>query len=145
MAGPQLAFPSPSLSQPNQIGFRNMLVVTSTQNWVVPAGVTAVKATVVGGGAGSAAINGNGAGAGGTAIKMITGLVSGQVILLTVAATASQNTVGNTSSFGSYCSATGGAIDRVGGIGVGGDINIRGGSGGAGVGGVAVGSRIFVV
>lgn len=79
-------------------GFRNMSVYTITSFWVVPAGVTACKVTVVGGGGGSSQINGAG---------------------------------GGTSSFGSFCSATGGvrgfnATGGTGGIGVGGTLNIRG-------------------
>lgn len=79
-------------------GFTNMSVFTSTAFWVVPAGVTKCKVTVVGGGGGSSQINGAG---------------------------------GGTSSFGAYCSATGGvrgfdSTGGTGGIGVGGTINIRG-------------------
>lgn len=150
MAGPQLAFPSPSLSQPNQIGFINMLVVTSTQNWVVPAGVTAAKVTVVGaGGAGggcnnsTGAMRGGGGRSGGVAIKYITGLTPGSTVACTIGAggTGVVNGSGNsggTTSFGAYCSATGGGGGSAninvntytasvsGGSGASGDINITG-------------------
>jgi hypothetical protein len=77
-------------------------VFTSSGTWTKPSGVTEVRVTVVGGGAG-------GGGSGGTAA-----------------------TNGGTSSFGAFCSATGGTAvtSPVGGVGSGGDINIKGGSGG---------------
>jgi len=114
---------------------------TSTGTFTIPAGVTKVKVTVVGGGGG---------GAGGTAIETITGLTPAGTVTVTVGAGgagiyAGTGTSGGTSSFGAYCSATGGAggvtlsgsggVGGAGGVGSGGNVNLTGGSGGGGGGG----------
>ncbi len=131
-------------------------VFTSSGTFTVPAGVTACKVTVVGGGGGGGKAFGTvsasaGGAGGGTAIKWITGLTSGSTVSVTIGAggagsrgtTAVTATAGGTSSFGSYCSATGGAgaanstsndnavVDtlNIGGVGTGGDLNINGGTG----------------
>lgn len=128
-------------------GFTNMAVYTTTSFWTVPAGVTKCKVTVVGGGgySGNPGANnlvdpvqkygGGGGGGGGASIKIISGLIAGNTISITVGA------AGGTSSFGAYCSATGGATGGSavnnggpgpggsGGIGVGGNLNIGGGGG----------------
>lgn len=128
-------------------GFTRMSVYTTTSFWIVPAGVTTCKVTVVGGGGGGGA-NGNyagsGGGGGGTAIKIITGLTPGTSITVTVGAgglngyTAggTSGLAGGASSFGSYCSATGGGGGQNnsggaggGGNGVSGNINFPGGGG----------------
>lgn len=98
-------------------------VLTSSGTFTVPAGVTAVKVTVIGGGGGSGGALWNsywgssqssGAGGGGTAIKYITGLTPGSTVSVTVGAggsaggASSNGGSGGTSSFGAYCSATGG-------------------------------------
>lgn len=122
-------------------------VFTSSGTFTVPAGVTVVKVTVVGGGgAGGApitsginAVASGGGGGGGAAIKYITGLIPGSTINVTVGAGGSGGN-GGTSSFGAYCSATGGSIGTqgsstatytsvAGGVGSGGDVNIMGGRG----------------
>jgi len=116
---------------------------TSTGTFTVPAGITAVKATVVGaGGAGGQVSTGGygagGGGGGGVAIRWITGLTSGATVAVTVG-----TAPGGTSSFGSYASATGGSsggsandgAGGAGGSGTNGDINLTGGQGGAGYGG----------
>jgi hypothetical protein len=103
--------------------------------FTVPAGVNAVKVTVIGGGSGyrpcwCCCCNGDccfqpatwGGGSGGVAIKTVTGLTPGQTISVTVGAT------GGTSSFGTYCSATG-TLTAQAGQGVNGDINLSGGTG----------------
>jgi len=129
-------------------------VFTSSGTFTVPAGVTAVKVTVVGGGGGgkgwaaNSYYGANGGGAGGVAIKWITGLTPGNTETVTIGAggtggAASTNTSGHgsdggTSSFGSHCSATGGVGGQYynnssytnSGVGSGGDININGGKGG---------------
>jgi len=130
-------------------GFSNIQVFTSNGTFTVPTGITKVKVTVVGGGAGGAfganvptcpfsPIGGTGGGAGGAAIEIISGLTPGGTVAVTVGAagglgnicTGTGQTAGGTSSFGAYCSATGGATSTVGGLGSGGDLNIRGGPGG---------------
>lgn len=117
-------------------GFTNMVVFTTNSFWMVPAGVTKCKVTVVGGGGGSLQsfdVSGYNpsTGAGGTAIKVITGLTPGVSITVTVGTGGRMDiSPGGTSSFGAYCSATGGAVSgNGGGIGVGGTININGGYG----------------
>lgn len=129
---------------------------TASGTYVVPAGVSQVEVELWGGGAGSYASystipSGGGAG-GGYARKRIADLTPGQVIAVTVAAGGAGGTTsggaptsGGTSSFGTFVSATGGSLNVLattsdplngatpGGIGVGGDINIAGSSGQAGV------------
>ncbi len=109
-----------------------------------------------GGGAGSSATPkaGSGGGGGGYALKKIlaASLVATETVTVGSGGTAGANTGGNggtggTSSFGSHCSATGGAagngigssgnatvVGALGGSGSGGDINRDGGAGGAGFG-----------
>ena len=114
-------------------------VFTSSGTFTVPAGITAAKVTVIGGGGnggGATGTNsaGGGGGGGGVAIEFVTGLTPGGTVTVTVGG------VANTSSFGAYCSATGGATAATqtasgsgnggaGGAGSGGDINITGGNG----------------
>jgi hypothetical protein len=127
-------------------GFSNIEVFASSGTFTVPAGVTKAKVTVVGGGGnGSAASTnaqqvatgrGRGGGGGGAAIEVVTGLTPAGTVTVTVGG------VAGTSSFGAFCSATGGAtavgtadIDSnsyaEGGLGSGGNLNIRGGGGNA--------------
>jgi hypothetical protein len=132
-----------------QTGYTRMLTFTASTSWTVPIGITKVKVTVVGGGGNGggastvqdgnyvAEVGAGGGGGGGTAIKIITGLTPGQIIPVTI------GNASETSSFGSYCYGTGGAsadsasytpgpsvtYGAVGGVGVGGDINIPGGAG----------------
>jgi hypothetical protein len=120
-------------------GFTNMVVYTTNSFWMVPAGITKCRVTVVGGGGGGpSGYSDSGSnpspGAGGTAIRVITGLAPGIGITVTVGAGGAGGgtqdpTSGGTSSFGAYCSATGGATGNAGGIGVSGTININGGYG----------------
>jgi len=110
-------------------------VFTSTADFTVPTGVTAVKVTVIGGGGNGASVTstglaGAGGGGAGTAIEFVTGLTPGATVTVTV------GTAGNTSSFGSFCSATGGTsvatngtTGGAGGAGSGGNINLTGGAG----------------
>jgi len=110
-------------------GFSNMQVFTSSGTFTVPTGITKVKVTVVGGGAGPGNIGGGGGG--GTAIEIISGLTPGNTVSVTVGSGGGGfNISGGTSSFGAFCSATGGiATSGLGGIGSGGDLNIGGQSG----------------
>jgi hypothetical protein len=114
-----------------QTGFSNVQVFTSSGTFTVPAGITRAKVTVVGGGGSGAAGAGGGGGGGGTAIEIVTGLTPAGTVTVTVGG------VAGTSSFGSYCSATGGATvasitGGAGGVGSGGDINLSGSGGGGG-------------
>jgi hypothetical protein len=126
-------------------------VFTSSGTFTVPTGVTSCKVTVVGGGGGGGAATGTGSAAcggagGGAAIEWITGLTGGSTVTVTIGAGGSgssntSGTTGGTSSFGSYCSATGGGgsvaatsgvgYAPTGGVGSGGDLNIYGGRGGS--------------
>jgi hypothetical protein len=133
-------FPDDTVQSSAWTGVRAQ-VFTSSGTFTVPSGITAVKVTVIGGGGAGATIPryyvGSGGGAGGTAIRYITGLTPNMSITVTVGA------AGGTSSFGSYCSATGGSAGTydsggsgvpwpggAGGVGSGGTINITGGAGG---------------
>jgi hypothetical protein len=144
-------------------GFSSWQVFTSNGTFTVPAGITKVKVTVTGGGGGGGGNGGSagyvgGGGGGGTAIEIISGLTPGGTVAVTVGVggTAGSSTggtsggTGGTSSFGAYCSATGGAGGSgngapapigTGGIGSGGDLNIRGGYGGAF--GISIGGNSF--
>ena len=129
-----------------------LFTTTGTSTFTVPAGVTAVKVTVVaggGGGGGPSALGraGGGGGGGGTASEWVTGLTPGGTVTVTVGAGGTVSAgatggTGGTSSFGAFCSATGGA----GGVGgnvfggggaagtaTGGNFNIPGGAGSAGI------------
>ena len=116
---------------------------TSSGTFTVPAGITKVKVTVVGGGGGTLSTDGYnalvtaGAGGGGAAVRWITGLTPGQQIAVTVGAAGGQGAAGGTSSFGAFCSATGGPggtrfsrgsppVPPAGGVGSGGNINLTG-------------------
>jgi hypothetical protein len=89
---------------------------TSAATFTVPAGVTIVRATVVGGGGGGAScianggnyVSGGGGGAGGMAIGLYT-VTPAATVAVTVGAGGSAGFPGGTSSFGAFCSATGGA------------------------------------
>ena len=111
-----------------------------TSTWTKPGGCTNVIVKVVGGGGGAAAYCESG-GAGGFTEKRID-VTAVSTVSVTVGAGAAQaayagGTNGGTSSFGTYCSATGGYGSNQnfshsgghGGIGSSGDINLYGGSG----------------
>jgi hypothetical protein len=139
-------------------GPRGISVFTSSGTFTVPVGVGRVKVTVVGGGASGGSMGttggwtGSGGGAGGAAIKYVSGLTPGNTVVVTVgqggASPAGSTTTpgglngnpGGTSSFGAFCSATGGKAGvgatggnpygiGDGGLGSGGDLNFEGGAG----------------
>ena len=129
-------------------GFSNMDVFTSPGTWTNPGNVQKVKVTVTGGGGGAAGRGRSSGAGGGTAIEVIP-FPSATNVPVTVGPGGSgatpnvQNgaTAGGTSSFGAYCSATGGAggdyepqHGQPGGIGSGGQLNIAGQAGGTGPG-----------
>lgn len=108
--------------------------------WTKPSGCTNIVVKVVGGGGGGAAYCESG-GAGGFSEKRID-VTAITTVAVTVGAGGAQaayagGNAGGTSSFGAYCSATGGYGSNQnfshsgghGGIGSGGDINLYGGSG----------------
>ncbi|MDR3532810.1 MAG: hypothetical protein P4L90_19930 [Rhodopila sp.] len=128
----------------------------SSSNFMVPAGVTQVEVEVWGGGSGSYASvpglpSGGGSG-GGYARKLVTGLVPGQSVPVTIGSGGASGTTGGAaagpggiSSFGQFVSATGGSLNYLAttsapgngatppGIGVGGDVNFAGSAGQAGI------------
>ena len=128
----------------------------SNGSFIVPAGISQVEVEVWGGGSGSYAsvpglASGGGAG-GGYARKRIIGLVPGQAIAVTVGGGGIGGTTtgispgpGGTSSFGPHVSATGGSLNHLAsitqpqngatppGFGVGGDVNLTGSAGQAGL------------
>lgn len=130
-------------------------VFTSSGTFTIPTGVTAIKATVLGGGGGGGGCNvsnedgsgGGMGGGGGGAIEFYTGLTPGATLAVTVGAGGNQATSGGTSSLASgnqsiaTVSATGGGggangnpglsgSNGNGGSGSGGDINATGQAGG---------------
>jgi hypothetical protein len=129
---------------------------TSSGNFVVPAGVTQAEIEVWGGGSGSYAsvpglASGGGSG-GGYARKLVSGLIPGQIVPVTVGAGGAAGSTGGasagpggTSSFGQFVNATGGSLNYLAttsapengatppGIGVGGDVNFVGSAGQAGI------------
>ncbi len=140
--GAVLAYKLPALRP----GFSAIAAMTAAGNFVVPAGVSRAKVTVIGGGGAGgmhATLPAGGGGAGGVAVKVVGGLVAGGVVAVTVgaggvaAAAPATGGAGGTSSFGAYVSATGGngGIGGVaaivcagagGGVGVGGDVQFAG-------------------
>ena len=113
-------------------GLTSTQVFTSSGTWTKPSGITKVRVYVTGGG-----------GAGGTAIELIdVSSVSSVTVTIGSGGSGSSGAAGGdggTSSFGSYCSATGGKGGVVpgafnyavtGGLGSGGDINLKGQGGG---------------
>ena len=125
----------------------------STITWTKPAGITGTRILVHVWGAGGSGTYGNagsalgkGGGGGGLAVKYIDVGSLGATETLTIGAGSTvYNGIGGTSSFGSHCSATGGnsgnnntanegsaAEYGIGGLGLNGDKNQRGGPGGTG-------------
>jgi len=121
-------------------------VFESSGTWTKPTGINLVKVYVVGGGAGGQATpNFAGSGGGGCSIEVIdVSSISSETV--TVGAAVAVSTAGNTSSFGSHCSATGGAVGTaatnsgIGGIGSGGNLNFSGSAGGGGASDIGGGS-----
>lgn len=140
--GATLAYKLPSLRP----GFATIASFGASGAFAVPAGVTRVKVTVIGGGGAGgmhATLPAGGGGAGGRAVKVVSGLTPGASVPVTVGAAGAapaspaDGGAGGTSSFGSYVSATGGAggmggsapavcAGAAGGSGVGGDVNFSG-------------------
>jgi hypothetical protein len=107
-------------------GTGNVQFFSSSGTWTVPPGIGKVRARMWGGGGYN---RGSG---GGFSLKAIYDLTSVTSIAVTVGAGGNATTsTGGTSSFGSYCSATGGVSNGAVGAGSGGDINYSGGLGDA--------------
>ena len=128
-------------------GNGQMQIFSASGTWTVPPGVAKVRVRMwgAGGSAGNQASYYSGGGGGGFALKAIyelTGITSipvtvGVGIINIQSGSTSTGFRAGTSSFGSYCSATGGLTgitsdNALGGVGVGGDINNTGGKGGWG-------------
>lgn len=113
-----------------------------TYTWTVPAGVYWIRVGVIGGGGGgglcqtnsgsvTGSVSGSGGGAGGHAAG-IYAVTPGQVITIVVGAGGSTQVTGGTSSFGTLCSAVGGAAGLFNTSGL---ANSAGGAGGPAYGG----------
>ena len=125
---------------------------TANGSYVVPAGVSQIEAEVWGGGSGSyastSAVGSGGGAGGGYARKRITGLVTGQMIPVTIGNGGAGGTTagavpgtGGTSSLGPFISATGAGLNYLNsfsmpqsgayppGTGFGGDVNLTGSMG----------------
>jgi hypothetical protein len=136
-AAPFLNYKLPALRP----GFASLQAFTSSGTFTVPNGVNTLHVTVIGGGGSGgyhSTLPSGGGGAGGKAIGVLTGLVPGQSIAVTVGAggaapsSPANGTNGGTSSFGAYISATGGSGGNGGTAAL---FAMAGGAGGAGVGG----------
>jgi len=146
---PGAPFINLKLPQISNIQFNNIMSFASSGSFTVPSGTTQVRVRLVGGGGGgapgSATQAGSGGGAGGYA-EGVYSLSPGQTIAVTtgvggVGQAASAGTGGGwgtATSFGPFCSATGGNGGALGpnvspggdgGIGSGGQVNIQGGIG----------------
>lgn len=129
----------------------NVATYLTNDTFTVPVGCKMLRVTVVGGGGGGAGasgtIPGSGGGGGGLAIKTIYNPTPGEKIAVTIGAggaagpkngtAGAEGKAGGTSSFGAYCSATGGKSFGYGlagpsGNGAGGDVNSGTGAGGLG-------------
>lgn len=111
-------------------------VFTSSGTFTIPAGVTALKVTVIGGGGGSGGYASGsqntcsgGGGAGGTGISFLTGLTPGNTIAVTVGA------AGTAAASGNNTGGTGGSSSIASGTQTITTITCTGGSGGSGTGG----------
>lgn len=141
-------------------GLIDVQVFTADGTWTKPTGTTKVEVTAIGGGGGSGGSSGGGSsaaaggGGGGGAFKFITsGLGVTETVTVGAGGTAGTDPAGTggtggTSSFGSHCSATGGAGSMGattvsppafgnaiadGGLGSSGDINLSGARGEIGI------------
>ena len=111
-------------------GSGQVQIFTISGTWTVPAGIGKIRVRMWGAGGSGTATTVPGAG-GGFCLKAIYDLSGVTSVAVTVAPSVT-TLAGGTSSFGAYCSATGGGgtAGSVGGTGVGGDINNTGGSAG---------------
>lgn len=137
MAYPTANMVTSSLPGSGVFGNGQVQVFGNSGTFTVPPGVNNVRVRVWGGGGGTA---GSG---GGFAMKTIYNLAgSGLTSVGVTVGNGVLNGTAGTSSFGSFCSATGGtSTSTAGGAGVGGDINSSGGAGGpSNAGGGGVGS-----
>jgi hypothetical protein len=124
-----------------QSGFRSMQVWTSNGTWTKPSGVASIKVQVVGaGGGGSGYCESAGAGGFSERVLDVTNISSVSVTIGNPGGGtnyAGCGGAGNTSSFGSYCSGSGGQgancrqqhAGGTGGNGSGGNLNVYGGGG----------------
>lgn len=116
---------------PEEVRTPSRQIFTESGTWTKPEGVTRVKVTAVGSGGGGGNLRAGGAGGTGEKWIDVSNISS---VDITVGAGGARNRDGETSSFGSHCSASGGISGHttaLGGVGQGCDINMSGGAGGA--------------
>jgi hypothetical protein len=130
------------LTSATPIGFKSVQVFTSSGTYTKPSNINTIFVVVTGAG-GSGGSQGTGGAAGGTAMKLIdASSITTETVTVAVEVNgpggSSDGYDGGSSSFGLHCSATGGVgglygttieTPAIGGIGSGGDMNLRGGYG----------------
>jgi hypothetical protein len=149
-AGEALVSTGTAWTSGNAGGNYIMQTFTSPGTWTKPAGLKAVKVTVVGGGGGGGGVpsgptpgqrKGGGGGGGGAAIRYVVAPSIPGPVTVTIGGGGGVRAGGGTSSFGGFASATGGAAGEsqpstsiapggAGGAGSSGDLNISGMRGG---------------
>lgn len=87
-------------------------IITSTQNWICPAGVTTAQVFLVGGGGGGGNYDGGncGGGGGGGVVERSVSVTPGNSYTVTIGAGGSGGAIGSASTFGSLITAYGGGF-----------------------------------
>ena len=122
----------PTMSTAAGGGMASVQTFTSNGTWTKPSGIKFIRVQLVASGGGGASW-GIASGAGGYSEKLID-VTSISSVTVTVGAAPSTSTAGNTTSFGTHCTATGGLRGTggnagLGGTGSGGNVNLQGGGG----------------
>ena len=108
-------------------------IVATGQTFIIPTGVTSIKATLTGGGGGGGGDGGGGGGTGATAVKWVTGLTGGRTLLVAVGGAGSRGVGGNNGGSGGTSSVSSGTQTIT-------TVQCTGGGGGGASGGAAGGN-----